>query len=1431
MILRFISRPLHIGLLLLLLAAGTLFLSGRTAPLSRAPISIAEASRLPRPHVRSSFSRDQGEDVQARYEYELMRLRDPATGQIPPDIRARELAFASRLPRVEQTARKTGSVQAGTWSFRGPNNVGGRTRALGIDLDYNGGTNRRILAGGISGGIYLSEDDGQTWTLKTSRSDFASVSSLVQNPANRNVWYFGSGEFSGNSAGGGLQQYYGNGIFKSMDGGNTWSHLPGTREGSQTTFDNFFDYIWNLAIPPNGSAVFAATFAGIHRSTDGGNTWQFVLGSPSQPFNAITDVTVATDGDVYATLSRNGGGGATYGVFKSTGNGAEGSWQNISPPGLTSDPYRMVVGAAPSDANTLYLLVQINQSGAVATDHQLFRYNDATGTWTDLSASLPNEQGVEGNASFSTQGGYDQIVRVKPDDPNVVFIGGTNLYRSTDGGNTFTRIGGYAAAANYATFSNHHSDQHSLSFYPNDPNAAISGSDGGLSKTTNILAQPHSWAFINEGYVTTQFYSVAIDPQAGGTWVMGGLQDNGVWATDNSDPKVAWSDFFGGDGAFTAVTPGATALYVSSQNGNVFRVTNQGYSAVAPAGGQQFMFITPFRLDPNDPRVMYMADAGGVWRNSNLDGIPEGNQQPIATNWTFLNTSALTGLRTSTLTLAKTPANRLYFGATDYQSQTRLVRVDNAQNNGAGTTITPPVTSQGFPPFPSSIAVNPDNGDEIIATFSNYQIQSIWYSSNAGGSWTNIDGNLGGDNGPSVRSAVILPAAGGKLYFVGTSTGVYSTTTLNGSNTVWSHEGGDVIGNVVVDMLIARPEDGVIVAGTHGRGVYQATVSGGGAAAVATVDANQLEIELQPGASASTTFTLTNTGTAALTFNLSASGKREAAAKVRLTPDATLRRPSEQGGTARPPTDPPTALGLRPGSPTASHLPASGDFLVFDDGNVAPDDFFGWGDGFTPFQWGNSFTAPVGGFQLESVFVYMRTEFAGSNLLQVYITDPAGNTFLSGTVNLQVSTDGMWYEITFDPIVLSQGQPFDIEFVADGSIFYPAGLDYVGLVPGKSFYWFPSGFGGFYVNLSNEAGFENSAWLIRAQGTAGGTTVNQPPQAVIKTSKTQAFVNEAITFDATGSSDPDGTITQVAWNFGDGTTGNQAVIQHAYTQTGTYTVTLTVTDNQGASTPASTQITVGVNNKAPTAAIQVSAIQALVNETISFDASGSTDDDGTITQYAWAFGDGTTSNQPATTHAYTSAGAFTATLTVTDNLNGTGQASIQINILDQPSRLMVTPLNGTLAPGASQTITVTYNAEGLTPGSYDGEVTMTSNGGSINLPVVVTVGTSVDVALAPDLPADFALDQNYPNPFNPVTTIPFTLKAPRQVRLTVFDVSGRAVRTLLDEHRPAGVYTAQWNGRDAEGRPVASGLYFYRLDVYDAGRVALQHSRKMLLLK
>jgi PKD repeat protein len=178
-----------------------------------------------------------------------------------------------------------------------------------------------------------------------------------------------------------------------------------------------------------------------------------------------------------------------------------------------------------------------------------------------------------------------------------------------------------------------------------------------------------------------------------------------------------------------------------------------------------------------------------------------------------------------------------------------------------------------------------------------------------------------------------------------------------------------------------------------------------------------------------------------------------------------------------------------------------------------------------------------------------------------------------------------------------------------------------------------------------------------SDGSFGSTTQNV--QAVANVAPTASFTTSGagpqISFNAAGSSDLDGSIATYAWNFGDGSTGSGVNAQHSYAATGTYPVTLTVTDDDGASSSTTAQAKVRVNVP-PTAAFSSTARKL----NVSFDASGASDSDGSITSYAWNFGDGTTGTGVSPTHAYNAAGTYTVSLTVTDNDGATNVATNRV---------------------------------------------------------------------------------------------------------------------------------------------------------------------------
>jgi len=831
-----------------------------------------ERGRVEKENI-SAFGEE--EDLKAYTDWWFTRNVDPNTGTIPADIRQKELAFASTIPVHEDysggnNSKISAMLTSGQgWTAKGPANVGGRTRALALDV-----TNSRIvLAGGVSGGMWRSTNGGVTWTKTFTPEQLQTVTCLTQDtrPGKTNIWYCGTGEAIGGFI------VAGDGIFKSTDSGKTWVQLLGIHQPQNFVFT---DYIWGIITNPHNTTqdeVYMAAIGGIYRSTNGGDSFTEVLGAGlSVQHSSYTNIDISPKGVFYATLSSEGPTGKT-GIFRSTDGQ---NWTNIIPSNFNGVFYRTVTGISPSNENIVYILSSTSGSGfkglaynGMADWNAFWKYtylsgsgDSAGGTWEDRSAYLPAFHEDSGWIfdDFSTQGGYDMVVKVAPNNSNMVYLGGTCLYRSTDAftSKTNTRlVGGYTKATNLfqqQEYQNHHPDQHNLVFLPSDSNSAYSSCDGGVFKSTDMLADSVHWASLNSNYLTTQFYSVALNPTPKlGTYVsdiiIGGLQDNQTWFNGlNNSPTSPWNQIVRGDGSYCAVYDNDTSTTIlgSLQEGHIFKYIFDkngdtiGWGRVDPIGGANYLFVAPFVLDPNDMNKMYLAAGRYIWRNDSLAAIPLlKNNDSTSIGWEQLVNSGGVG-NVSALGISTSPAHVLYFGT----SAGRIYKIANAfTGDNTPVNVTPPKISysanvscvrgglmffgtQQHKPNVSCVAVDPEDANKVIIVYSNYGIISLYYTSNAGTNWVDISGNLeenpdGSGNGPACRWAKIIhTAAGDSLYLVGTSTGLYETGSLNGQQTVWMAEASNSIGNTDVEMMDARLADNIIAVATYGSGIYTCSI-------------------------------------------------------------------------------------------------------------------------------------------------------------------------------------------------------------------------------------------------------------------------------------------------------------------------------------------------------------------------------------------------------------------------------------------------------------------------------------------------------------------------------------------------------------------------------------------------------------------------------
>lgn len=776
-------------------------------------------AQIPKPEKRDA-------GWEARLWYELERTVDPQTGELPPDIKRREYEFTSKLPTYRDAIALKGQRTLGVdWDQIGPTGQPGRMRTFAIDV----ANPQNFLAGAASGGVWRSIDKGASWVKVTPANELQLISSIAQDKrvGKTATWYYGTSELlsttnrrhTTNIRTHGL----GNGIYRSTDNGTTWAVLPSTQTTGSQQAPVHFQGVWKVVVDhtkTDQDVIYAACMGGIMRSTNGGADWALVLGSDtSLCFNS--DIVISTNGILYAGLGSVYSGVASpkQGIWRST-NGTD--WEKMTPT-LPALIRRIRLAVAPSADTVAYAFIErptswANPDGTFSSAASLYRYGG--NKWSQ--GALPN------GGTYFTLTGYAMAIAVHPTDPNHIFYAGTDAYQSIDGGKSFQWIAGYVEEIQGW---NAHPDFHELLFDPHDPTKLFAATDGGIHSCTNPDELPYpQWTEYHSGLETSQIYDVKIDRKiAGNKFIACGLQDNGSYITD--DPSTDWYIASGGDGMTAEVIDGINFFTLSSQAANIYFF---GYDGVninyygtghPPASSERFTFFTRYLVDPKLGNAMYLPEANDLWLMDQLQQISASGA--VHNNWEIYSAVGdAVGLANIITSLAQTENSPLFLGT----SNARIYKLADPLDLSA---IPEDISSDLFPPngYLAHIEVDPQDAQHIIAVFSNYNVQSIFRTIDGGASWTAISGNLeetpeGAGAGPSLRSVRILHTPNGIHYFAATTSGLFSTGTINGSATQWVREGASSIGNLIVESIDVRQSDGWVVAATQGGGIYAGTSTG-----------------------------------------------------------------------------------------------------------------------------------------------------------------------------------------------------------------------------------------------------------------------------------------------------------------------------------------------------------------------------------------------------------------------------------------------------------------------------------------------------------------------------------------------------------------------------------------------------------------------------
>lgn len=674
----------------------------------------------------------------------------------------------------------SGPARAISWTEWGPAPLqpgpySGRVSAIAISP----ANNNIWFVGGADGGVWRSSDAGASYEPLTDDLPTTAVGAIAIDPQNPQTIYVGTGEanFAQHSR-------YGLGIYKSTDLGQTWQHLAQSALAGRC--------IARLIVnPQNSSQLFAAVTraggfpelaaarghplatgpVGVFRSDDAGETWTHLVNG--LPDRSATDLTlnplnplnlVAGIGHIF--------GDPANGLYRSLDGGA--SWSKLAGGLPTTGIGRLSVSMAPSLPARVYTMItrSADAAGGGASSLGAWRSDDGGATWSPL-ASFTNLQ--------ATYGWYLSVVTVHPTDPDLVWFGGLNVRRTTDGGGTFS------------TATPPHVDLHAI-VWNHNASRVVFGSDGGVHDRTSTGT---TWFSRNQGLGLFQFYAGVSTHPAIESYLIGGNQDNG---TNRRDTSGQWFNSLGGDGGWTQLD-GASPNRVFAElqgSGQLYRSTdtgqNFGFVGADINAGDRNCFLPPYVIDPSNPqRMLY-----GTQRvYQSLNG---------GTSWTAISAD-LTGGSGAIRALALAQSNPLVVYAVTNDG--RVLRSDNG-----GSVFNLLLSNHpGWPRVTREICVHPAEPLTVILAAGRFGVAQVRRSIDGGVNWISLDGDL-----PDVPVHVVAWDTRGPrpALYAGTDQGLFRSTD-DGAR--WRRYGDGMPNTPIID-LVLEPGRGRLIAATQGRGAW-----------------------------------------------------------------------------------------------------------------------------------------------------------------------------------------------------------------------------------------------------------------------------------------------------------------------------------------------------------------------------------------------------------------------------------------------------------------------------------------------------------------------------------------------------------------------------------------------------------------------------------
>jgi photosystem II stability/assembly factor-like uncharacterized protein len=674
-----------------------------------------------------------------------------------------------------------------------------------------------LFVGAASGGVWKSDDGGTRYRPVFDEQPVQSIGAIALDPQNpKNVWV-GTGEsWTRNSVS------IGDGIYKSTDGGETWTHagLPNSER------------IAKIIVSPKSSDTVYVCVAGslwsdspdrgLYKTTDGGKTWKQVLKGPNLSTGCTSIALDPTDSNiVFASLwdfrrkgweYRSGGKGpdqpSASGLFRSTDGGT--TWSEITPDsnkGFPKKPYgRLAVAIAPSNAKRVYAFVE-------SPDSALFVSDDGGMTWDKRDKS---------NWMVWRPFYFANLI-VDPKNPDRLFKPDGALIMSEDAGKSFATIGGFVGM---------HGDVHDVWIDPTNPQTVFAGDDGGMWYSYNGGAK---W-WKGDNLPVSQFYHVSVDDNDPYR-VYGGLQDNSSWVGESQYPggitSSQWENMYNGDGFWMFPDPAdPDYIYAEFQGGIVGRVNRYTHEArtIQPTPNYKeklrYNWNTPIALSPTEKGTIYIGaqflfrsrDHGQTWDRISPDlttNDPEKQKQEQSGGVTIDNSSA--EMHTTIYSISESPKDKsvIWVGTDDGNLQ--LTRDGGKTwNNLVGNVPGLPKNS-----WVNWVQASTFEAATAYAAFDRHTFGDmapyVFRTTDFGKTWTPLvtPQELKGVRGYAhvIKEDVVQP----NLLFLGTEFGLY--ISVDGGK-AWAQFKGNHFPAVAVRDLAIQPRDNDLVLATHGRGIW-----------------------------------------------------------------------------------------------------------------------------------------------------------------------------------------------------------------------------------------------------------------------------------------------------------------------------------------------------------------------------------------------------------------------------------------------------------------------------------------------------------------------------------------------------------------------------------------------------------------------------------